>query len=57
MSKFTVAMDFEKSTPGTHRFKEVYPDNDMPKIGTLYIKKTALTQPAKSIKVTVEVIK
>lgn len=52
--KFTVKMQYEKSTPNKFRFKEV-DDGSASKISTLYIDKGALTEPAQNITVTVEV--
>lgn len=52
-----ITMKYKKSTKGTHVFEEVV-DTDVPwSIPTLYIRKTALKEPAQEIKVTVEVIK
>ncbi|KKL07486.1 hypothetical protein LCGC14_2585540 [marine sediment metagenome] len=69
MSKvIDVTMKFKKSTPGTHVFREV-PNTefiDGPgeltaskaiSIPVLYIRKTALTEPAQEIRVTVEILK
>ena len=52
--KLTVKMKFEKATPNTFRFKAIDDDNAA-KISTLYIHKSALTEPAQNITVTVEV--
>ena len=39
--------EYEKSTPGTHRFKEVTTNGAAPVVGTLYVRKSAMpTAPA-----------
>lgn len=41
----TVMFDFEKETSGTWRYKErVLNEGDLPVIGTLYVKKTAIRE-------------
>ena len=64
MSKvIDVTMKFKKSTPGTHVFEEIVPENEwagmqyFSSIPSLYIRKLALTEPAQVIRVTVEILK
>jgi hypothetical protein len=54
-TKFVVEMDLEKSTPGTHRYKEDA-DRDSAVIGALYVRKAAFngSEPPQHITVTVE---
>ncbi len=60
MSKFIVTMKYKKSTKGTHVFEEEVPEDQniqfFSSIPSLYIRKAALIEPAKMIKVTVEVL-
>ena len=64
MSKvIDITMKFKKSTPGTHVFVErlMNEDGDPIKvtasIPSLYIRKTAMTELAQVIRVTVEILK
>ncbi len=48
-----VTFVFDASTKNTHRYKEVVEENDNPVIGTLYVSKTAMENPKKTLKVKV----
>ena len=52
--KFTVKMKFEKETKNSLRYQEVEEKGQPPRIGTLYIKKWAVSEPATLLTVTVE---
>jgi len=53
MNTFTAEFELEKDTKNTHRYAET---GDTPKIGSLYVQKSALNEePPKHLKVTVEV--
>ena len=53
MGQFAAEFELEKSTKNTHRYSEI---GEIPKIGTLYIQKSALgAEPPAKLKVTVEV--
>lgn len=55
--KIEITMKYKKSTKGTHVFEEVLTsEHAVYSIPTLYVKKTALTEPAQEIKVTLETI-
>ena len=40
----TVEFEFEKDTPGTVRFKEVVPDDDVARVRTFYLQKFCATK-------------
>ena len=53
MPLFTADFIFDRETKGTYRYKEV--DKTMPRIGTLYVKKSAFTsERPSSLRVAVE---
>jgi len=53
MEQCAAEFELEKSTKNTHRYSEI---GEIPKIGTLYIQKSALgAEPPAELKVTVEV--
>lgn len=50
-----LVFNHEKSTPGTHRFKEVEPeDGGRPVVGTIYVTKKAIGDKAPS-RISVEI--
>ena len=54
MTKHVIELVYEKSTPNTHRYKEVEVEGEKLKIKQLYVQKTALPNRPERIKVTIE---
>jgi hypothetical protein len=55
----TVEFEFEKDTPGTVRFKEVVPEDDVARVRTFYLQKFCATKELsnpKKLRLTIEAI-
>jgi len=61
MKVIDITMKYKKSTPGTHVFIEDLTPAEQEfhtsAIPSLYIRKSALTEPAQKIRITVEILK
>ena len=55
VEKFTIVFDVEKQTPGTYRYKERFAEGDLPVCGTLYLKRTAVSQLGEPAIITVTI--
>jgi hypothetical protein len=53
MMNLSIEFSFEKETPGTYRFKENAEGPDVV-VGTLYVKKSAMSDPPKTLTVTIQ---
>lgn len=57
MNTVVLEFEFEKSTPGTHKFKEVGPsDGSRPIVGTLYVTKTAMPTAPVRLRMTLDAV-
>ena len=56
MTRHEIELVYEKSTPNTHRYKEVEVKKEKLKIKQLYVQKTALPNRPERIKVTIETV-